>query len=114
ALCAPGTTRACGGSGQSQLCGSAGTWCDCQGYSPSTCSGSTGGWVGCRGNGCAVCSELISSYPCYTRNHPDCASNSGCGGLHFTCNAACPAPTAAATCMCMGTAGHGAGERAIG
>jgi hypothetical protein len=60
-----------------------------------TCQGTAGQWSGCRGNGCAVCSEQLGSYPCYFQNHPSCARNDTCAGVFFTCNAACPAPTAA-------------------
>jgi hypothetical protein len=62
------------------------------------CNGTTGEWQGCRGNGCAVCSELVSNYPCYFQNHPHCQANDTCAGQYFTCNAHCPAPTAADIC----------------
>ena len=60
-----------------------------------TCDGTPGQWPGCRGNGCAVCAELVGNAPCYFRNHPACARNTTCNGAYFTCNAACPQPTAA-------------------
>lgn len=63
-----------------------------------TCEGVAGQWQGCRGTGCLVCAELVASYPCYFQNHPNCASNSTCDGLYFTCSDACPAPTQADTC----------------
>ncbi len=62
------------------------------------CNGTPGGWQGCRGTGCSVCTELVAQYPCYFRNHPTCQPNSNCQGLSFTCNANCPAPTAADLC----------------
>jgi hypothetical protein len=62
------------------------------------CNGTAGQWAGCRGNGCAVCSELVANYPCYFLNHPACSPNGTCGGLYYTCNANCPAPTAADRC----------------
>jgi hypothetical protein len=60
-----------------------------------TCDGSPGQWPGCRGNGCAVCAELVGNAPCYFANHPACARNTTCAGQYFTCNNACPQPTAA-------------------
>jgi hypothetical protein len=63
------------------------------------CEGVSGQWQGCRGDGCSVCSELVANYPCYFQNHPNCVSNSICGGLYFTCSDACPAPTQADTCQ---------------
>ena len=68
------------------------------------CEGVAGQWSGCRGTGCSVCSELVANYPCYFQNHPNCASNSACGGLYFTCSDACPAPSQADTCVCSATA----------
>jgi len=62
------------------------------------CNGTSGQWAGCRGTGCHVCAEKVANYPCYFRNHPWCIPNSTCGGLYFTCNANCPAPTAADQC----------------
>lgn len=62
------------------------------------CEGVAGQWSGCRGTGCSVCAELVANYPCYFQNHPNCSSNSACGGLYFTCSDACPAPTQADTC----------------
>jgi hypothetical protein len=60
------------------------------------CDGSRGNWSGCRGNGCAVCTELVAAYPKYFTNHPLCSKNAACGGTGYgTCNANCPAPTAA-------------------
>jgi hypothetical protein len=59
------------------------------------CDGTPGQWSGCRGTGCSVCSEKLSAYPLYFQNHPSCLKNDTCGGQFFTCNAACPAPTAA-------------------
>ena len=60
------------------------------------CDGSSGNWSGCRGNGCAVCTEKVSAYPKYFTNHPLCSKNTACGGSGYgTCNANCPAPTAA-------------------
>jgi hypothetical protein len=64
-----------GGDGDSTMCGAA-----------------SGGWQGCRGDGCSVCSDLLLNYPLYLQNHPDCVENTSCGGLHFACNARCPAP----------------------
>jgi len=62
---------------------------------PGTCNGTPGQWSGCRGTGCNVCAELVSNAPCYFRNHPNCNSNTTCGGSYFTCNANCPAPSGA-------------------
>jgi hypothetical protein len=62
---------------------------------PFTCNGTSGQWPGCRGNGCAVCAELVGNAPCYFHNHPSCSPNTTCMGGYFTCNAACPQPTAA-------------------
>jgi hypothetical protein len=66
---------------------------------PPTCNGTPGQWSGCRGNGCAVCAENVSNAPCYFQNHPSCARNTTCMGQAFTCNAACPAPSAADFCL---------------
>jgi hypothetical protein len=76
------------------------------------CEGSAGGWAGCRGNGCAVCTELSGSYPNYFKNRPQCEPNTTCAGQHYTCNAACTAPTAAD--QCNGTSGQWAGCRGTG
>jgi len=57
------------------------------------CNGTSGEWDGCRGTGCSVCIELVSAYPKYFDRHPMCIRNPGCGGQHYTCNAACPAPS---------------------
>ncbi|HEV8577844.1 MAG TPA: hypothetical protein VGX68_02080 [Thermoanaerobaculia bacterium] len=62
------------------------------------CNGTAGEWAGCRGTGCHVCAELVAEYPCYFQNHPYCISNGTCGGLHYTCNSNCPAPTEADRC----------------
>lgn len=51
------------------------------------------GWQGCRGNGCLVCKELITAYPKYLKNHPNCAMNEKCEGSYFNCSTGCPAPT---------------------
>jgi len=59
------------------------------------CNGTPGQWAGCRGNGCNVCEELVANYPNYFKNHPACQRNFTCSGQYFTCNAHCPAPTAA-------------------
>jgi hypothetical protein len=68
------------------------------------CEGTTGQWPGCRGDGCSVCAEKVANYPCYFQNHPNCISNSACGGLYFTCSDTCPAPTQADTCVCNAVA----------
>jgi hypothetical protein len=84
-------------------------WPDCPGFGALNdkissqelhvvCDGTSGQWNGCRGTGCHVCSELVASYPCYFQNHPKCISNGTCGGLYYTCNKDCPAPTAADQC----------------
>lgn len=82
-----------------------------------TCEGVTGMWQGCRGTGCSVCAELVANYPCYFLNHPNCTSNSACGGAYFTCSDACPAPTQADTCnppTCSATAScSGAGGGSV-
>jgi extracellular elastinolytic metalloproteinase len=57
------------------------------------CNGSPGQWAGCRGTGCSVCSEKVADYACYFQNNPLCNANATCGGLYFTCNENCPAPT---------------------
>jgi|GEM_PF-1552217 hypothetical protein len=62
------------------------------------CDGTPGTWAGCRGNGCSVCAELVKDYPCYFKNNPACVQNEICGGLYFTCNQNCPAPTEADRC----------------
>jgi ABC-type cobalt transport system substrate-binding protein len=89
--CTPNTT--CGG-----LYFTCNAACPSPSSSDLQCNGTSGGWQGCRGNGCAVCAELVASYPCYFRNHPACQQNTTCGGLYFTCNANCPAPTSADAC----------------
>jgi hypothetical protein len=81
------------------------TSCDGEFYTCSTncpaptdadrCDGTPGEWEGCRGNGCAVCQELLVDYPNYAKRHPGCAINSDCQGDFYSCNASCPAPTAA-------------------
>ncbi len=92
---------------------------DC-GACGSTCSGTVGQWAGCRGNGCAVCSELVAAYPSYFANHPSCTANTTCGGLYYTCNSSCPAPTDAdqasvgSSTTCNGTAGEWSGCRGNG
>jgi hypothetical protein len=91
AACSPNTTCA----GEYFTCNAS---CPTPTSSDLQCNGTPGQWSGCRGNGCAVCSELVSSYACYFQNHPACQANSTCGGLYFTCNSHCPAPTAADIC----------------
>ena len=59
------------------------------------CNGTPGEWSGCRGTGCWVCAEQVQGYTRYFQNHPSCLLNETCDGQFFTCNAACPAPTAA-------------------
>jgi hypothetical protein len=59
------------------------------------CEGASNGFVGCRGTGCAVCTEKVPRNSVYWRNHPNCAPNDTCGGTFYSCNANCPAPTAA-------------------
>jgi len=61
-----------------------------------------GTWNGCRGNGCAVCQEKLTGYGCYFQNHPGCVLNTTCAGQFFDCDAACPPPTAADSCVCDG------------
>lgn len=63
-----------------------------------SCDGTPGQWAGCRGNGCAVCAELLTNYPCYQQHHPGCFVNNTCAGVFGTCNAHCPAPSAADAC----------------
>lgn len=77
------------------------------------CNGTPGQWQGCRGTGCSVCWELVSSYPYYFINHPDCIPNTDCQSQYFTCNEACPAPTSA-DLQCNGTAGGWQGCRGTG
>jgi hypothetical protein len=77
------------------------------------CNGTSGQWSGCRGNGCAVCWELARDYPYYFINHPDCSPNTTCGGLYYTCNAACPAPNSS-DLQCNGTSGQWSGCRGNG
>jgi len=91
-LCSPNSTCA----GLHYTCNAA---CPAPGYADQ-CNGSPGGWVGCRGNGCAVCTEMVTNYPLYFQNHPLCSPNSTCNGLHYTCNANCPAPTEADRFTC--------------
>lgn len=79
---------------------------------PPTCSGTPGQWSGCRGQGCAVCAEKVASYPLYFHNHPLCTPNTTCGGLYYTCNANCPAPTSAD--LCNGSSGGWVGCRGDG
>jgi hypothetical protein len=83
-----------------------------------TCNGTTGQWAGCRGNGCEVCSEKMVDYPFYFHRHPDCVRNDTCAGQFFTCNAACPAPTALdkspPSGTCNGSTGAWAGCRGNG
>jgi hypothetical protein len=83
-------------------CGSGPTgFCNASCPAPSVadeCNGTPGEWAGCRENGCEVCSNLVVDYPYYWSHHPSCAVNENCGsvtGYHGTCNALCPAPTAA-------------------
>lgn len=76
------------------------------------CYGTPGQWAGCRGNGCAVCAEKVTGYNLYWENHPSCSPNNGCGGLYFTCNSRCPAPTSAD--ICYGTPGEWKGCRGHG
>jgi len=93
--CTVGAVRTC--SGGAQYCRITGRWSACRTYD-GTCMGSSGGWVGCRGTGCNVCTDMLTAYPCYLDNHPDCAPNDTCAGSYFTCNSRCPAPTAADAC----------------
>jgi hypothetical protein len=62
---------------------------------PPACDGTDGQWSGCRGNGCSVCTESVVGFSRYFANHPGCAQNTTCAGQFYTCNASCPAPTAA-------------------
>lgn len=57
-----------------------------------------GYWNGCRGTGCHVCQEKLSGYTCYFQNHPDCVLNTTCANQFYSCDAACPQPTAADIC----------------
>lgn len=68
---------------------------DCGTCPAPACAGTPGQWSGCRGSGCAVCAELLVGFPHYLDNHPACVGNPTCAGQFFTCNADCPAPTAA-------------------
>ena len=83
------------GCGGSLDCGSCPTGELCVGNTQcTTCNGSPGEWQGCRGTGCQVCVTKVAGYPYYFDHHPNCVPNN-CGGLFYTCNSACPAPTAA-------------------
>jgi hypothetical protein len=86
----------------SSRCSGAYTTCDADCPTPTDadrdvqqCNGTPGTWAGCRGTGCWVCNELLQGYPRYAENHPGCIVNYTCDGQHYTCNAACPAPTEA-------------------
>ncbi len=57
------------------------------------CCGAPGGWIGCETNGCAVCAELVSGYPHYFNNHPDCYVLTGCNANYGKCSSSCPAPS---------------------
>jgi len=57
------------------------------------CCGAPGGWIGCETNGCAVCAELVSGYPHYFDNHPDCYVLTGCNANYGKCSSSCPAPS---------------------
>jgi len=86
---------------------------DCAlGCTSADCNGTYGQWKGCRGTGCHVCEEKVSSYELYYFNHPACTPNANCGGLYYTCNEKCPAPTSAD--VCNGTPGQWSGCRGTG
>lgn len=55
-------------------------------------------WNGCRGTGCHVCQEKLAGFDCYFLNHPSCKLNTTCAGSFFSCDAACPPPSAADVC----------------
>lgn len=66
-------------------------------------------WNGCRGTGCHVCTEKLTGFDCYFLNHPDCVLNTTCAGQFYSCDAACPPPTAADRCAATTCDGIGDG-----
>ncbi len=54
-----------------------------------------GSYEGCRGNAFAVCAENVD--PSYYYNHSSCERNPVCDGEYYSCDEACPAPTASET-----------------
>jgi hypothetical protein len=75
--------------------------------SPYFCEGVRGEWKACRGSGCQVCPEMLSDYPLYFRNHPNCVAGGICEGRYFECSPNCPAPTAADSCHAQEDGWHG-------
>lgn len=65
---------------------------------PYFCEPTTGQWKGCRTSGCSVCAEMLSGFPNYLRNHPNCLPILDCEGRYFECSANCPAPTELDSC----------------
>jgi hypothetical protein len=67
--------------------------------SPYFCEGVRGEWKACRGSGCQVCSEMLTDYPLYFRNHPNCIASGICEKRYFECSPNCPAPSPADSCQ---------------
>jgi hypothetical protein len=52
-------------------------------------------WKGCLGSGCSACATLLTAYPNYFRNHPNCSRNTACSGkTPIGCSENCPKPVA--------------------
>jgi hypothetical protein len=52
-------------------------------------------WNGCLGSGCSACANLLTAYPNYFRNHPNCSKNTACSGkTPVGCSWNCPKPVA--------------------
>jgi hypothetical protein len=50
-------------------------------------------WNGCYGSGCSACANLLTQYPNYFRNHPNCSRNTACTGkTPIACSWNCPKP----------------------
>lgn len=45
-----------------------------------------------------MCAEKLAGYDCYLQNHPGCQLNLTCAGQFYSCDAACPPPTALDRC----------------
>jgi len=101
-FCQPGEKQSCEcweGAGH-QTCNSQGSGYDvCRNEAINSCCGSPTGWPGCVNTGCGVCSDLLTAYPKYLQNHPNCFASGGCikgqwgiPDAYGPCNSACPEP----------------------
>jgi len=68
--------------------------CDgvCRQTTDDLCCGQPGQWEACCATGCGVDVSMVSEYPNYFKNHPNCVGVSNCS-FHGACSSSCPKPT---------------------